>query len=126
MASMMRLTTSRIIFVIQLTISIITTSDSEQCSTSPSFPRTATTSTTSSLATLSQTCKWVPTESIAVENTRPATSSTIGMFQITTCHPIFATATSLPCSPMRQTWVTTSCIFWRKNRCAITTADTTP
>ena len=37
-----------------------------------------------------------------------------------------ATATSLPCSPMRRTWVTTSCIFWRKSRCAITTADTTP
>ena len=60
------------------------------------------------------------------ENTRPATSSTTGMFQLTTCHPASATAISLPCSPARQTWVTTSCIFWRKSRCAITTADTTP
>ncbi len=64
--------------------------------------------------------------SIAAENTRPATSSTTGMFQLTTCHPTSATATSLPCSPARQTWITTSCIFWRKSRCATTTADTTP
>ena len=81
---------------------------------------------TSSLATLSQTYRWVPMGSIAAENTRPATSSTTGMFQLTTCHPTSATATSQPCSPARQTWVTTSCIFWRKSRCAITTADTTP
>ena len=79
-----------------------------------------------SLATLSQTYRWVPMGSIAAENTRPATSSTTGMFQLTTCHPTSATATSQPCSPARQTWVTTSCIFWRKSRCAITTADTTP
>ena len=83
-------------------------------------------SITSSLAILSQTCKWELTESIAVENIRLVILFTIGMFQLTTCHPISATATFQPCSPMRRTWVTTSCIFWRKSRCAITTADTTP
>ena len=58
MASMMRQTTNRTIFVTLLTTSIIITWDSEQCSTSPSFPRTATTSISSRTSSTS----WLPAD----------------------------------------------------------------